>query len=439
MENTSSDKNSGVYPLDVYGDIQHIEKIFYWFTASLLLAMIAGIFIVLSTDDTPVAAIAISITIPIIASVFLFIRSQKFEMAAVFLAVFLFLLITFLATKGLGIHHLSNLGYPTILIVASMVTRKRTMVFLTLFAVGCAAWLVFGELLGVYTPAILEKSVVGDFYTTALIMIITAGMVRSISEALFRSNRQLKEELIERKLIEAQREELIKELETKNAELERFTYTVSHDLKSPLVTINGFLGYLESDTISGNIDRVKEDRQRIQEAVNKMHILLNELLELSRIGRLMNPSVSIPFEKLIQDALKTVHGQLEKQNIQVTTEANLPSVYGDPQRLTEVLQNLIENSARYIGDQPEPRIEIGQKGEENGRLIFYVRDNGIGIDPKYHERIFGLFNKLNPQTEGTGIGLTLVRRIIEVQGGRIWVESQPGKGSTFYFTVTREG
>jgi signal transduction histidine kinase len=291
------------------------------------------------------------------------------------------------------------------------------MVFLTLFAIGCAAWLVFGELSGAYTPAILERSVVGDFFTTVLVLTVTAVMVRSMSEALFQSNRQLREELKERKLAEAQREEMIKELEAKNSELERFTYTVSHDLKSPLVTINGFLGYLETDTVSGNIERVKQDTHRIQEAVNKMHMLLNELLELSRIGRIMNPPENIPFEELALEAINTLHGQIEKRNIKVSVESNLSSVYGDRQRLTEILQNLIENSAKYSHKQVEPRMEIGQVEGENGNPIFYVRDNGIGIESEYHERIFGLFNQLDPTKDGNGIGLTLVRRIIEVHGG----------------------
>jgi signal transduction histidine kinase len=100
------------------------------------------------------------------------------------------------------------------------------------------------------------------------------------------------------------------------------------------------------------------------------------------------------------------------------------------------VQNLIDNAAKFMGNQPHPQIEIGIHGNDNdGKPIFFVRDNGIGIDPKYHEQVFGLFNKLDLQTDGTGIGLTLVKRIVEVHGGRIWLESEPGKGSTFYFTL----
>jgi PAS domain S-box-containing protein len=231
------------------------------------------------------------------------------------------------------------------------------------------------------------------------------------------------------------RENLIKELESKNVELERFTYTVSHDLKSPLVTINGFLGYLERDAEMGNMERLKNDTRRIQDAVNRMHRLLSELLELSRIGRLMNQPEEIPFDDLVREVLDIVHGRLEARRISVQTQPNLPVVHGDRQRLTEVLQNLIDNAAKFMGGQIDPRIEIGRRGEEDGKPIFFVRDNGIGIAPEYHERIFGLFNKLDVKTDGTGIGLSLVKRIVEVHGGRIWVESNPGKGATFFFTL----
>jgi signal transduction histidine kinase len=115
-------------------------------------------------------------------------------------------------------------------------------------------------------------------------------------------------------------------------------------------------------------------------------------------------------------------------------------VYGDRARLLEVLQNLIDNAAKFMGDQPNPHIEIGHDGSaEDGAPVFFVRDNGIGIDPKFQDRIFGLFDKLDPRTDGTGIGLALVKRIIEFHGGRIWLEAEMGKGSTFYFTIPHGG
>ncbi len=117
--------------------------------------------------------------------------------------------------------------------------------------------------------------------------------------------------------------------------------------------------------------------------------------------------------------------------------SNLPAVYGDKPRLVEVLQNILDNASKYMGDQANPQIEIGYGGDENGKSIFYIKDNGIGIAPEYHERVFGLFNKLDAKSDGTGVGLALVKRIIEIHGGRIWVESEAGHGSTFFFTLPK--
>lgn len=235
--------------------------------------------------------------------------------------------------------------------------------------------------------------------------------------------------------VESEREKLIEELEAKNAELERFTYTVSHDLKSPLITIKGFLGFVKEDSRSGNVLRLESDIQRISDAAEKMQNLLNDLLELSRIGRLTNKPQEIRFNELVAEALELVHGRISQRGITVHVDGNLPNIFGDRQRIHEVLQNLIDNAAKFMGDQPSPRIEIGQQGELSGKPVFFVRDNGIGILPEYKDRIFGLFDKLDMQTEGTGVGLALVKRIVEFHGGQVWVESELGKGSTFYFTL----
>jgi signal transduction histidine kinase len=174
---------------------------------------------------------------------------------------------------------------------------------------------------------------------------------------------------------------------------------------------------------------------RIREAKDKMHRLLEELLELSRIGRLMNTPIEVPFNQLVEEALALTRGRLMAGNVKVSVEKNMPIVHGDAPRLVEVIQNLVDNAAKFMGDQPQPLIEIGAHPEK-GINRFFVKDNGIGIDPNFHEKIFGLFDKLDPKSEGTGVGLSLVKRIIEVHGGKIWVESEgKGKGSQFYFTL----
>lgn len=260
-------------------------------------------------------------------------------------------------------------------------------------------------------------------------------LVQERTSELRNANQKLEEEISERLKTESQREELFREMEKKNAELERFAYTVSHDLKSPIITIRGFLGYLESDAQSGNFDRLKKDVQRISDSADKMYDLLNDLLELSRIGRVINPPESISFMELAEDALQRVQGRLTENHLEVRIIPTERHVFGDRQRLVEVLQNLLDNSAKFTQTGSPPFIEVGETGEEDGKPVFYVRDHGIGIAPEHHNRIFGLFNKLDPDVEGTGVGLALVKRIIELHEGRIWVESELGKGACFYFTL----
>jgi PAS domain S-box-containing protein len=234
----------------------------------------------------------------------------------------------------------------------------------------------------------------------------------------------------------AERSALIQELETRNTELERFTYTVSHDLRSPLVTIRGFLGYLRQDVTSGDLARFDKDIGRIANAVDKMQALLNDLLELSRIGRIITTPKEVPFREVVDESVNLLGGILDEHKVSLQIHEDLPTVYGDPTRLLEIMQNLINNAAKFMGNQPNPLIEIGTRGvDSDGKPVLFVRDNGMGIEPEYHERIFGLFNRLNPEIEGTGIGLTLVKRIVEVHGGHIWLESQPGQGATFLFTL----
>jgi signal transduction histidine kinase len=244
-------------------------------------------------------------------------------------------------------------------------------------------------------------------------------------------------DITEKKQLEVERERFIVELERKNSELERFTYTVSHDLKAPLVTIRGFLGLLEKDVLSANPERIKTDIERITDSTDKMQTLLNDLLELSRAGRLVNTLEPIPFETVSKDAMKLVAGHIAAKSVRIEIAPNLPVVYGDPNRLIQVMQNLIDNAVKFMGEQKEPQITIGsQVSGTDGTPVLFVRDNGIGIESQEQELVFGLFDKLDSNIDGTGIGLALVKRIIEAHGGKVWVESEGmGKGSTFYFTI----
>jgi signal transduction histidine kinase len=234
---------------------------------------------------------------------------------------------------------------------------------------------------------------------------------------------------------EAERSELISRLEAINSEIERFTYLAFHDLRAPLVTIKGFLGALQKDLEAGRHEQARNDLRRIAGAADKMDEILLALLEFARIGRVRRPSEEVSIGQLVQEALQALGDVIQAKNITLKVAPDLPRVQGDRVRLREVLGNLIENAATFTSQQRQPLIEIGARLQDAEQVIF-VKDNGEGIDPRYQTRIFELFEKLDPTTEGAGIGLAIAKRIIEVHGGRIWVESEgQGKGSAFCFTL----
>lgn len=275
-----------------------------------------------------------------------------------------------------------------------------------------------------------HKRVDGEVFPVEVLLTAVPSEDRRILHVVWR-------DITDRKRTEKDRDDLIAKLEAQNAELERFTYTVSHDLKSPLITLKGFMGLLKEDLAAGNAQAIADDMARMASAADKMGQLLKELLELSRIGRVVNAPEDVPLGEIVRDAVELVGGRITQAGTQVEIAPDMPIIYGDRHRLVEVLQNLIENAVKWTADRSDPRIEIGAR-QDRHETVCYVRDNGMGIDPRYHEKIFDLFEKLDSRSEGTGVGLALVKRIIELHGGRIWVESKGmGQGSTFCFTLAR--
>ncbi len=237
----------------------------------------------------------------------------------------------------------------------------------------------------------------------------------------------------------SERDKLIHELEAKNAELERFNYTVSHDLSSPLITIRGFAGMLRADMARGDDEAVERDLRHIEAAAATMKILIDELLELSRIGRVVNPPELVPLGTIVETVLGLLASAIEGGGVEVKVTPDLPPVWGDERRIVEVVQNLVENAIKFMGSQSEPCVEIGAR-EENGEVVCYVKDNGVGIEARYHAKVFELFERLETGVDGTGIGLTLVKRIVETHGGRTWIESAgDGRGATFRFSLPTKG
>ena len=231
--------------------------------------------------------------------------------------------------------------------------------------------------------------------------------------------------------------EVEKELRRKNEELEWFSYTVSHDLRSPLVTIEGFVSLLRKDLERGDLARVYADLDIIEEGVRKLSAFLDDLLTLSRIGRVANPHEYVNFGEIVEDVLKLLDAKIKERGVDVIVADEFPVVHVDRVRIEEMLQNIIENSIKYMGEQKNPRIEIGYTDDEH-EYVFFVRDNGIGIPADQVDKVFQMFYRLERRTEGTGAGLTIAKKIIEVHKGRIWIESEgEGKGCTVLFTLPK--
>jgi len=397
-----------------------------------------GIFLVvmlsnlLAGDYT--GAIVISIGIIPAAVALSLIRQDAVSLPSAILAVTFILTVTALATQNQGVYDVGVLAYPVILIIAGLILRGRVIMYLTFLIIVCLAWLVLGDLWNWYQPSYLANTNLEDFFIASIIILIAGNAVYRLARNVYHSLALAEEEIRMREEAEQKREEVIGQLKRKNKELDRFAIRVSHDLKTPLITLAGFLGYLEKDLKDEKYELATRDFAQINAAAKTMGKFVDELLDLSRVGRIINPPTDVPFDEIVQDSLKATEGIIQAKQVEVKTEAIFPFVHVDRARVVQVMQNLITNAVKFMGDQPKPRIRIGFE-EVGGEHIFSVSDNGIGIAPEHHAQIFELFNKLNPDMEGTGIGLGLVKKIIEVHQGRIWVESEPGKGSTFKFTL----
>ncbi|MBK5191402.1 MAG: HAMP domain-containing histidine kinase, partial [Methanosarcinales archaeon] len=242
-------------------------------------------------------------------------------------------------------------------------------------------------------------------------------------------------DITERKRMEEERERIFKDLEVKNSEMERFVYTVSHDLRSPLVTIQGYTELLRKDIGRNETEQVETDLKYIANAATTMDLLLKDTLQLSRVGRVTNPPEDVPFGEIVKEALELIAEHIKSSGVDVSMAKDFPTVHVDRMRIREVLVNLIENSINYRDEQPSPKINMGYR-VDGGEIVFFVQDNGIGMDKSQHKKVFDLFYKVDKSSsKGTGAGLAIVKRIIEVQGGRIWIESEKGKGCTICFTL----
>jgi PAS domain S-box-containing protein len=244
-------------------------------------------------------------------------------------------------------------------------------------------------------------------------------------------------DITERKKAEEKLKEIIDELERSNYELQQFAYITSHDLQEPLRTIASFTQLLER-RYRGQLDSdADEFIEFIVDAAVRMKEMIQGLLEYSRVGTQKVEFKEVDMNMELDQALSNLHALINKNKAEITHDL-LPNVMADPDQMVRVFQNLISNAIKFRKPDEPPKIHISyQIDEENSEYIFKVSDNGIGIEKEYKDKIFEVFKRLHAmgKYEGTGIGLSVVKKIIEQYNGRIWVKSELGNGSTFYFTI----
>lgn len=240
--------------------------------------------------------------------------------------------------------------------------------------------------------------------------------------------------IFRRRTIEQEMDHINADLKQKNAQLEQFIYTISHDLKSPLVTINGFIGHMKQTAFTGQLDRHNQYAERVRGAADHMRRLIDDLLSLGRIGRVTEPPSLIRMNELIQALLNNYQIEIQNKTVQVSVQPQMPDIRADRNRVTQIFDNLLINALTHGCTGSPPRISIGGTVEGN-MAIYFVRDNGPGIAPEYHTNVFQIFRRLNPNSPGTGVGLTIVKQAAESLGGSARVESQPGQGATLRITL----
>ncbi len=243
-------------------------------------------------------------------------------------------------------------------------------------------------------------------------------------------------------ILKKQKQELLKlneNLNAANTELESFSYSVSHDLRAPIRHIGGFINLLKKRLSEEEDEKSIRYIDLIDEAAHKMGILIDDLLNFSRTGRSELKWMKVPLEEMAKNVAEQFHTEIEERNIDFKID-DLPEVECDVTLMRQVFQNLLSNAIKYTRNRDNPVIEISNPMENEDEYIISVRDNGVGFDMKYKNKLFGVFQRLHSdkEFEGTGIGLAIVRKIINRHGGKTWAESYINKGATFYFSIPKD-
>lgn len=259
--------------------------------------------------------------------------------------------------------------------------------------------------------------------------------LRKLQRQLEENNEQLKQEITEREKAERTLKQTLEKLESKNQELEKFAYVVSHDLREPLRGITSYIKLLQKKCTNQIDETARGYMDYIVESADRMKILIQKLLRYSRIGTIAKDFREFDLNYTLDKVISDLKVAIVENNADIVRQ-DMPRIWGDETCISLLFQNLISNAMKFSSDAERPKIEITAERNEQ-EWQFCVSDNGIGIDPKYQDEIFRMFQRVDPESKspGTGIGLAICKKIVDNHNGKIWVESEPGNGSDFYFTL----
>ncbi len=412
-------------PLSDAGDVpaadrERVSRNLSVLQAAVVIGALLGALADVATGNMPGAVILFVGSV--LAAVSAWLRRRGWlQLSAVVFLTFMVTMIHLLCTIGEGVHDTAAILYPVAILSAALMLNRGLLVTVTVSCVASVAILVYQERSG--------PSGWPDVFDIAIILAVTA-------VAVYRLVRDVVGSVAEARSKERRLAQAYETLKARTAELERFTYVVSHDLRSPLVTIRGFLDYVEQAGRDGDVARMEKDATCIRVASDRMGDLLDDLLVLSRTGRIESADEDLAFGALVEESRALVEGRLMAGGVRlsVAEDAARRMVRGDRARLVQLLQNLLESAAKFSAGQAAPEIVVGVR--DGSDPVFTVNDNGVGIDSADQADVFELFHQIDPTQEGTGLGLALGRRIVETHGGRLWVESEgQGRGATFCFTL----
>jgi signal transduction histidine kinase len=431
-KSTDREKASGLnsYPI---GDTPSIARILLVITivVVMMLAILLIFFLAANLYDE---ALTVTISaIPVLTAT-LVTRRGKVSVATGILALTMIVMVTYLAAIGQGMHDFGLLAYPVILIAAGLIVRGKTILYMAGLIILCLGWLVFGEILGLYTPQPVSFPVPQEFLIMATTIVVTALAVRLLSENMFANLERAQQEIQEREQAERRLQTLARELEARNGELDSFAHTVAHDLKNPLAISVGYAESLED----GDADLTASEQRRLLRSIaaraRKLGNITDELLLLAGVREMQVQIGPLDMGVIVAEAHRRLKNMITIAQAVISLPESWPAALGHAPWVEKVWVNLVSIAVKY-GGQP-PRLELGGEVQPEGTVRFWVRDNGRGLTEQDQARLFIPFTRLDQvRALGHGLGLSIVRRIVEKLDRQVGVTGQVGQGSTFFFTL----